>query len=294
MTNPTKKTAVFLGLTFGISWLLAVIYYALGGRLNQPSAMIMLIIYMFVPMLVAFVLQRYINGGSLRDIGVIFRPNRWYLLAWLLPPILAFSALGVSLLLPGVSYSPELAGFFEKYQTLLTPEQLQHLKDQLASLPINPIWLILFQGLLAGATINAVAGFGEELGWRGYLQETLQPLGFWRSSYLIGIVWGFWHAPIIIQGYNYPQNPIFGVLMMMAICTLLGPIFSYLRIKSGSVLTAALAHGSFNGTVGLSTLLLQGGTDLTVGMMGLAGLIVLTASNIIIFVLNRRTTITKE
>jgi hypothetical protein len=43
-------------------------------------------------------------------------------------------------------------------------------------------WLALGQGLIAGATINAVAGFGEELGWRGFLYRELSFLGFWKSS----------------------------------------------------------------------------------------------------------------
>lgn len=290
MHNPAKKTLLFLILTFTVNWSLDGVYYAFGGRLNHPSALAVLPIYMFIPMFVAFFLQRFIHHEPLRAIGVSFQFNRWFFFAWLLPPVLAFCALGVSLLMPGVSYSPDLSGFFERFQSLLTPEQLQQMKEQIGALPIHPLWLGLLQGLLAGATINAVAGFGEELGWRGYLQNSLKSLGFWRSSYIIGAIWGLWHAPIIVQGYNYPEHPIVGVFMMIAVCTLLGPIFSYIRIKSGSVLAAAIAHGSFNGTVGLSTMVLRGGDDLTVGMMGLSGLVVLGLWNIALFFADRTVT----
>lgn len=53
-----------------------------------------------------------------------------------------------------------------------------------------------------GATVNAVFAFGEEFGWRGYLLWELAPWGFWRASFAIGVVWGLWHAPIIVAGYR--------------------------------------------------------------------------------------------
>jgi len=132
-----------------------------------------------------------------------------------------------------------------------------------------------------------VAGFGEELGWRGFLQRELGYLGFWKSSALIGLIWGAWHAPIILQGHNYPQHPVAGVFMMIIFTLLLSPIFSYVRLKSGSVLAAAVIHGSLNGTVGLSVMVIKGGNDLTVGVTGLAGFIVLFIVNAGIFIYDR-------
>lgn len=81
----------------------------------------------------------------------------------------------------------------------------------MAKTPIGVLGLALLGGLIAGVTINAVAGFGEELGWRGLLQRELAFLGFWRSSVLMMTVW----------------------------CMLLAPIFSYIRVKAQSVIAAA-------------------------------------------------------
>jgi len=105
-------------------------------------------------------------------------------------------------------------------------------------------------------------------------------MGFWKSSVIIGVIWGIWHAPIILQGHNYPQHPVVGVLMMTIWCVLLAPIFSYVRLKANSVIAAAIIHGSLNATAGLSLMVVKGGNDLTVGAAGLAGFIVLAFVNI--------------
>jgi membrane protease YdiL (CAAX protease family) len=132
-----------------------------------------------------------------------------------------------------------------------------------------------------------VAAFGEELGWRGLLQRELLHLGFWKSSAFIGVIWGVWHAPIIIQGHNYPQHPVAGVAMMTVFTLLLSPILGYVRLKGKSVIAAAIAHGTLNGTAGIPLMVLVGGNDLTVGITGLAGFVVLAAVNLAIFVFQR-------
>ena len=153
--------------------------------------------------------------------------------------------------------------------------------------PLHPFWIGLLQGLIAGITINAVAGFGEELGWRGFLQKELGYWGFWKSSIIIGLVWGIWHAPIILQGHNYPEHPQAGVFMMIIFTLLLSPIFSYVRLKAKSVIAAAIIHGSLNATIGLPLMVIKGGNDLTVGATGLAGFIALALANVGIFIYDR-------
>ena len=288
MKRNTRKAVIFVVLTFSASWLLAGGFYAVGGRLNSPIAIVVLLAYMFMPMTMAIVVQKVIYKEPLRQpLGISFRPNRWFLVAWLLPAVVAFPTIGVSLLLPGVEYSPEMTGFFERLGSALTPGQLEEMRHQMAALPIHIIWIALLQTLVAGITINAVAGFGEELGWRGLLQKELGYLGFWKSSALIGLIWGVWHAPIIIQGHNYPQHPIAGVAMMMVFTLLLSPIFALVRIKAKSVIAAAIIHGSLNATAGLPLMVILGGNDLTVGVTGLAGFIVLAVVNVAIFVYDR-------
>jgi len=276
-----KKSIVFIGLTFFSSWLLAGIFYFFGGRWNTPSATIVAAAYMFAPMTSAIIVQKFIYGEPVKKpLGISFKLNRWFLVAWLLPLFWSIASAGVSLLFPGVEYSPNMEGMFERFREILPPEQMEQMKAQAASSFVHPVFLALIMGLVAGVTINAVAGFGEELGWRGLLVHEWQNMGFWKSSALIGFVWGIWHAPFILQGHNYPQHRVAGVFMMIIWCMLMSPIFSYVRLRAKSVIAAAILHGSLNGTAGLSIMMLKGGNDMIIGLPGIAGLVVMIFVNI--------------
>jgi membrane protease YdiL (CAAX protease family) len=74
--------------------------------------------------------------------------------------------------------------------------------------------------------------------------------------------------------------------MMIIFCLLLSPLFSYIRLKSKSVVAAAILHGSLNATGGLSIMVVKGGSDLIIGVMGVAGFIVLLTADLLIFLLD--------
>jgi membrane protease YdiL (CAAX protease family) len=279
-----KKSILFIVLTFLVSWLMAGLFYFLGGKWYTPSSLAMAGFYMFVPTIAVIIVQKLIyREPVIKPLGISFRLNRWFLVAWLLPLIIALAAFGISLLMPGVEYSSNMEGMLERFRGTLNPEQIRQMQQQAAISPVHPFWLALIQGLIAGVTVNAIAGFGEELGWRGLLQREWAGLGFWKSSALIGAVWGLWHAPLILQGHNYPQHRLTGVFMMTLWCVLLAPIFSYVRVRAKSVIAAAIIHGSLNGTYGLAIMMIKGGSDLVVGVTGLAGFIALAVTNVILF-----------
>lgn len=289
------KVTIFVAFTYLASWLLVGLYFALGGTWTMPGSLILSVVYMFVPMTVAMVVQKGLYKAPLKGpLRINFRPNRWFVVAWLLPPAIALATIGVSVLLPGVSFTTGIDAMLERFQNVLTPEQVEQMKQQAESLPIHPFWLALLQGLIAGITINAVAAFGEELGWRGLLQRELAHLGFWRSSALVGVIWGIWHAPIILQGHNYPQHPWAGVLMMTVFTVLLSPLMAYVTDKANSVIAAAVFHGTLNATAGLALIVVRGGSDLTVGMTGLAGFLALSLANLGLFLFMPRAAATSR
>ncbi|HDR00299.1 MAG TPA: CPBP family intramembrane metalloprotease [candidate division WOR-3 bacterium] len=287
--SPSRRQVVlFLVLSFAFAWVIAGAFSLLGGRWNTPAAVPVGVVVMFTPLAATLIVQKLIRRRPLRELGLSFRLNWWWLAAWLGPPAAAFATIGVSLLLPVVEYAPGMEGMFERFATMMSPEQMAAMKDSIPNLPAHPIWLTLGQALVAGLTVNALAGFGEEVGWRGFLYRGLAPLGFWRSSLLTGFIWGIWHAPLILQGHNYPDHPVAGVAMMTAWCVLLGPPFAFIRARTGSVIAASVFHGVLNASAGIALMVVRGGSDLIVGLTGLAGFIVLAAVNLALVFTVRR------
>jgi uncharacterized protein len=292
MGRRAKKILIFVGLTFLLDWSMVYIYLALGGPVE--GLMIIGMAYMLVPMIAAIIVQKAIFKEQVaKPLGISFSMNPWFFVAWFLPVIIAFAAMGVSLLFPGILFTPDMSGFFNSLKGAITPEQMDQAKQQLAAMPAHPIWLGVIASLIAGTTVNAVLGFGEELGWRGLLLKELNFMGFWKSSALIGFIWGIWHAPLVLYaGLNYPEHPQMGVLIMVAWVIAISPLLSYIRIKAHSVIAASIFHGTLNAVPALAIILISGGDDLTVGITGLAGFIVFIILDIMVFVYDRF--ITKE
>lgn len=96
-------------------------------------------------------------------------------------------------------------------------------------------------------TIGWVVYFGEEYGWRFYLQQRLiRLLGVNRGILLLGVIWGLWHAPVITMGYNYPGEPIMGVISMTLFTMVVSVFFGYAVIRTGSVWPAVVLHAANN------------------------------------------------
>jgi len=236
---------------------------------------------MLIPLAAVAVTRLIAKEPMFRNLGISFKVNRWWFAGWLLIPILALAIMGASALMPGESWSPD-------NETVAAA--MKQIPGNMGTWGF--IGITLISGLLAGMTINAVFAFGEEIGWRGYLVELFKGQGFIRTSVVTGAIWGLWHAPLILNGHNYPQHPVAGVFMMVVMCILFTPILLYFRQKSGSVIVAAIMHGTFNGVVGLSNIFVLPFNDLLVGAPGLAGMLVLLGSDAAIFLYDRY--ITKE
>jgi CAAX protease family protein len=111
--------------------------------------------------------------------------------------------------------------------------------------PFVTVWLTL---LLINGPISAVLTLGEEYGWRGYLLPKLLPLGEFKASAIIALIWAPWHLPLLMVGLNYlSKNPLavmaFMLLLTLGLSILLTRLFV---VAGGSVLVVALAHASFN------------------------------------------------
>lgn len=283
-----RKTTLFLIFTFGLSYFLAGTFYAAGGDYATTGGTVLAIAYMFIPAISVLLVEKLVHREKIRDrLLISFKINGWFFIAWLAAPVLAFLAFGISLLFPSVSFAPGMEGLLARFEGMLTPEQLEEMKRSLEAMPLPPVFLILLQGMLAGITVNAVAGFGEELGWRGFLVRQFENMHFLKVALVIGFIWGIWHAPLIMMGHNYPQHPVAGVFMMTFWCILLSPLFLYITIKSQSVIAASVLHGTLNAVGALAIVMVQGGNDLLTGLTGLAGFIALAATVLLMYVYDR-------
>ena len=231
---------------------------------------------MLIPLLAVVFTQLMFKEPVLRGTGISFRLNRWWVIGWLLMPVLALAVLGVSLLMPGAYWGGD---------SELLQSALQQMPQGVG------VWgfigISLVSGLLAGATLNAVFAFGEEIAWRGFLVKECRGQKFLVVALLTGVIWGFWHFPLILNGHNYPAHPVAGVFMMVLMCVALTPILLYFRLKSGSVIVPAVMHGTFNAVVGISNVFVLPPNDLLIGGPGLAGLIVLLLTDVCLYLYDR-------
>lgn len=284
----TRRSLQFIALCFVLTWSIAFAFWAAGGKWIGLPMMLVGAVIMWMPALAAIVLQKLVYREPLKDLGVTFRINSWWVLAWLIPLVGAMLAFGIGLLMPGTSYSPGMEGMYARFADLMKPEDIALMREQVERAPVNPFLMTLLQAMIAGVTVNALAAFGEELGWRGFLQRELEPMGFWRSSLLIGFIWGLWHAPLILQGHNYPNHRIAGVGLMIVFTMLLSPIIGFVRQRARSVVAAAIFHGTLNAAAGLPLMFIVGGHDLLIGYTGLAGLLTLALLNVLLVLFDAR------
>ena len=106
--------------------------------------------------------------------------------------------------------------------------------------------------------------FGEEFGWRGYMNQKMEPLIGTAGTVIVGgIIWGVWHAELTVKGHNfgtdYPGFPYMGILMMCFICTFEGMILMWVTKKTGSIYPACIIHAmNNNGGTSIAYLLVSG------------------------------------
>ena len=128
-----------------------------------------------------------------------------------------------------------------------------------------PSFTAILSTILQLAALTAVMSLdllGEELGWRGYMNQKMEPLiGTAGTCLLGGIVWGLWHCPMDIDAYLSGAGS--GSALMINCCerTLLlmcfGVFLMWLTKKTDSVFPAVLAHYMYNGTDAAMQMLLR-------------------------------------
>jgi CAAX protease family protein len=127
--------------------------------------------------------------------------------------------------------------------------------------------------LLVQSVPGGLVTLGEEFGWRGYVQEKLlRTFGLNRGLVLLGVIWGLWHLPIVLMGWNFPNHPVLGGLVLMPLSTVfMGAFLGWLYLRSRSVWMPSLAHAAINLTA--TTLFVEmdmGGKDMSLQLVWIA------------------------
>lgn len=151
---------------------------------------------------------------------------------------------------------------------------------------LPPAWLLLVialvSGIIGGFSFNAIAALGEEVGWRGWWASQRQGQNFWVNAVVIGTLWGLWHLPINMVGYNYPGvNRVAACSMFVVYCICAGALLLELRNRSHSIYPAAVAHSTINGLVGICALFMDSSPTMWLvysptGVVGCVILVVIT------------------
>ncbi|KQR49406.1 metal-dependent membrane protease [Microbacterium sp. Leaf161] len=269
---------VFVALACGLAWVVALPLW-LGDGLAEPSTWFLLPVMMLTPaiaaLVVTFTMRFPSRGERARFLGLWpLRPAKrvvWLMVAgWLVPPLLVALGIVLAAALGFVQLDLTFAAFSAEVAKALP-----------AGAPMPPIEVVVISQIVMipfGALLNSVLAFGEELGWRGWLVPALRPLGTWPTLLLSGAIWGVWHSPLILLGYNFGRTDITGVLFMIGGCMAWGVLLGWLRLRSASVWPAVLAHGSLNAAAGLIVIFAASQPDLALaGPLGVAGWIVAAA-----------------
>lgn len=268
----TRRIAVFLALTFGIAWLIALIISLNGGLVQSPIlipgtpvtlALVLLAVpYMWAPAL-ANILTRIITREGWTNL--LLRPKiktgwPYWLAGWFLPGMMTLLGAAIFFLI-----------FPDTFDSGLTS-----LQTAIQSVPalanVHP-WLLVTAQILVAMLIsplfNAVATFGEEFGWRAYLLPKLLPLGWQKANLLMGLIWGVWHWPVIWMGYeygfDYPGYPWLGPLLFIWIAFCFGIFLSWITVRGKSVWPAVIGHAAINGIAAIAVMVIIGTPNLILG-----------------------------
>ncbi|GAA2912865.1 CPBP family intramembrane metalloprotease [Streptosporangium fragile] len=272
---------LFLLVSFGLSWLFVLPVWLADLPIGSPVFSLLALAMMFTPTF--GVLAVWLTGRRRGEPGATWR--EWarstgltlgerrgrtvalVAVAWLGTPLLVIAAIALSVAV-GV-LSVDLRGLSLFRQSLQAVSAGQEI-------PADPWVLVAAQvasAFLIAPLINTIAALGEEWGWRGWLLPRLAPLGTWRALLVSGLIWGLWHFPITLRGYNYPELGAWAAPAFAVFCVAFGALLGWFRLRSGSVWPAAVGHGALNGSAALVLLVGDAAEPPSLVVAGITGMV---------------------
>jgi len=116
-------------------------------------------------------------------------------------------------------------------------------------LPYEKLPRLLIVGIILNGTIGLGIGIlGEEIAWRGYLQDKIIAVYGWQKGvFLLGLIWGIWHLPLTMRGLNMEDNWAFEAFIFNPVlCIALSYIIYWALGKCNTIWIAVFLHASNN------------------------------------------------
>jgi len=251
---PWRAVVVFVVLAFGLAWAACSPMWISGQGLQDPRFGLWTILMMYTPTVAALV-----------AVFLVHRPRSVPRLLGLWPLRPRGRTIGFCLLaLFGLCALPLLAILLGGALGLVQLD-LQNLSGMAQSpilqsaqdVPLQLVLIISIAALPVNSLVSALATLGEEIGWRGWLLPNLRSLGTWPALLLSGVIWGVWHAPLILLGYNFGYTDLRGVGLMIVFCVFVGILLGWLRLRTATVWPCVLGHAAINSASSVSLMLLS-------------------------------------
>ncbi len=102
--------------------------------------------------------------------------------------------------------------------------------------------LVGWIGMLINLPLTIIIFFGEEYGWRYFLQPKMQKrFGVTLGTILLGVVWGIWHCGADFMYYSVETGPQMLAAQIIA-CISMGIFFGYAYMKTQNIWVPVLMH----------------------------------------------------
>lgn len=238
---------IYLVVTFSVAWILQIVASTVLRAFFQPMA----ILIMTVPALATVIVCK---GLGTRKTGIGWHPRireNWksYLIVWFVPALLTAVGAVLYFVVFPARFDPDLG-----YMVKTMEHAGAHITDgTLKGMSMKTLLAVsAVQAVTMAPLLNGFIALGEEIGWRGFMTPVLQTLTGRRTGLIIaGVIWGLWHAPmIVLAGYEYGRGyfgaPVTGVLLFCVFTTAVGIMLSFLYEKTGSIWIPAIFHGAMN------------------------------------------------